>query len=66
VKYQTCSQTISYAPDFTVVNYSQKLPTNLAQISATGGKALLEVPMETIIPPLPAIMKISYIKIYLA
>ncbi len=38
MKYQTFSQTISYAPDFTVVNYWQKLPANLAQISATWGK----------------------------
>jgi hypothetical protein len=40
VKYQTVRQTISYAPDFTVVNYRQKLPANLAQISATEGKRI--------------------------
>jgi hypothetical protein len=40
VKYQKFSQTISYAPDFTVVNYRylQKFPPNLEQISATGEK----------------------------
>ncbi len=39
VKHQTISQTISFAPDFTVVNYWKKLPDNLAQILATGGKS---------------------------
>jgi hypothetical protein len=35
VKYQAFRQTISFAPDFTVVNYWQKLPATLEQISAT-------------------------------
>jgi hypothetical protein len=35
VTYQTFSQTISFAPDFTAVNYCQKLPANLAQIPVT-------------------------------
>jgi hypothetical protein len=34
----------SYAPDFTVVNYWQKLLANLAQISATGGKRVYQTP----------------------
>ncbi len=38
VKYKTFSQTKKYAPDFTVVNYWQKFPANLAQIAAAGGK----------------------------
>jgi hypothetical protein len=38
LEYQAFRQTISYAPDFTVVNYWQKLPANPAQISTAGGK----------------------------
>jgi hypothetical protein len=41
VKYHTFSHTISYAPYFTVVNYWQKLPANLAQILAARGKSVL-------------------------
>ncbi len=38
MKYKTFSQTISFAPDFTGVNFGRKLPANLAQISAAEGK----------------------------
>jgi hypothetical protein len=37
VKYKTFSQSIPFAPDFTVANYWQKLPATLAQVSAKGG-----------------------------
>ncbi len=47
------SQTILFSPDFIVVKYWKKLPANLAQISAAGGK---EYPIHSTLSGLHSIM----------